>query len=73
MDKLYKYPCMDGNIYICKPDSCLICKNVSSVLWDYTHGPYHIICSLEKEPVHDPIEMRSKCKYFKLDDMYDEV
>jgi len=73
MDKLYKYPCMDGNIYICRPDSCLICKNNDSILWDYTNGPYFVSCALHMEPIHDPIEKRLKCRYFKLDEDFEEV
>lgn len=43
----------------CKNDKdCLFCTYCSDVLWDYTHGPYLIICKLGEEPFKD------NCRYF---------
>ena len=66
--KAYTFKCNNGYKYKCLPGSCLICKNCSDIFWDYTHGPYHVICALDK------LNERygCSCKYFKLDDMMEE-
>lgn len=63
----YTFKCDDGYKYKCLPGSCLICKNCSDVLWDYTHGPYCVICALDKFNERSGTE----CKYFKLDDQFE--
>lgn len=42
-----------------KPKSCLVCEHCSDVFWDYTNGPYMMICELE----HNPVNLT--CKDFK--------
>ena len=68
MQKLYAFQCSNGKKYWCKPDSCLICKHMTDIFWDYTNGPYARACDIEGTIRHDPIENRLICKDFILDD-----
>lgn len=48
----YKFMDNFGGVMIvkCKNDKdCLFCKNCSDVFYDYTHGPYMVICKLGKD------------------------
>lgn len=51
---------LDGHIKIkCKNDKdCLFCDHCSDIFWDYSNGPYMIICDLGEEPVNNT------CRYF---------
>ena len=44
MSKQYVFKCEDGNRYICRDGSCLSCSKCSDIFYDYTNGPYAIIC-----------------------------
>lgn len=62
--KVYRYD--HGHQAVgCKPDSCLVCKHCTDVFWDYTHGPYTLICEYNNFP--DCIEQhgRATCDKFE--------
>lgn len=64
MDKKndYVFEAITGQIYGCKPPSCLICEHCTDIYTDYTNGPYMIICALHYEN-----EIEAGCKHFQLD------
>lgn len=59
--KPYEYG--NGHMVGCKPDSCLFCKHCTDVFWDYTHGPYAIICDLQL--FEERIDNNNKCSKFE--------
>jgi len=46
---------------------CLFCKHSTDIFWDFTHGPYMIVCDLQKENDEDmtPLGFIGECNYFK--------
>lgn len=38
------------NKYHCPDKCCLTCAHCTDVFWDYTNGPYMVICELTDEP-----------------------
>lgn len=49
------------------PDkACLFCSHCKDMFWDYTHGPYLILCELQNtvERTHDG-NINGDCLYFK--------
>lgn len=54
------YQIKGGPLIKCLNDTdCLFCKHCSDVFWDYTNGPYLIICDLGEEP------FKKSCRYFE--------
>ena len=48
----YKFTDNFGGVMVvkCKNDKdCLFCKNCSDIFYDYTNGPYMVICRLDKD------------------------
>ena len=64
--KLYK--CHDSigpGVTVRAPERCcLFCKHCSDVYWDYTHGPYMMICAADHE---ETLGYHAKCEYFEED------
>lgn len=44
------FKCANGFSYQCPDNSCLFCDHCTDIFYDYTNGPYMIICDLNKEP-----------------------
>lgn len=44
-----KFKCDNGNVYICKDRTCLVCANCTDIFWDYTNGPYMVICKIRDD------------------------
>lgn len=58
-----KYQITNGPTILCKNDKdCLFCTHCTDVFWDYSNGPYMIICDLGEETFKD------NCIYFKEGD-----
>ena len=55
-----KFHCDNGHTYLVPDNSCPLCDKCE-LLWDYTNGPYAILCTEGKE-TEDGLEGR--CKYF---------
>lgn len=52
----YKFMDNFGGVMIvkCKNDKdCLFCKNCTDLFYDYTNGPYMVICKLNKNTHQD--------------------
>ena len=49
------------------PRGCFFCKHNTDVFWDYTNGPYMIICELQKENDQDmpTFGCYGECKHFE--------
>lgn len=43
------YEMQDGRKFGAHEHSCLFCKHLTDIYWDYTHGPYLFICELIKK------------------------
>ena len=55
----YKFMDNFGGVMIvkCKNDKdCLFCKNCTDIFYDYTNGPYMVICKLDKDTHQDNCE-----------------
>ena len=67
--KLYK--CHDPigpGVTVRAPERCcLFCKHCSDVYWDYTNGPYMMICSADHE---ETLGYHAKCEYFEEDEKW---
>lgn len=48
-----EFKCDNGHTYIVKDKSCLVCGHCTDVFWDYTNGPYLVICELHDELISD--------------------
>ena len=60
-----EFKCDDGHTYICKDNSCLVCNKCSDIFWDYTSGPYMVICSED----HDISKgAQGQCKFYEEED-----
>ena len=62
------YECDD---YKCDahPRGCLFCKHSTDVWWDYTNGPYMIMCDIDTEGKELTRKgFIGKCKYFDFDE-----
>lgn len=56
--------------YKCKCETlCVFCSHCTDVFWDYSHGPYMVICDLSR-PETEEHNYRNTCKDF--DDDYEE-
>lgn len=40
----------------CPRSSCFTCKHCEDFIWDYTHGPYLILCNLNQS-LHSKIDI----------------
>lgn len=67
MDKKI-YKCYDpigpGKTVNAPTTCCLFCKNCTDVYWDYSHGPYMMIC-IKHDDVFDCGGARGTCKDFE--------
>lgn len=52
------------------PRGCFFCKHITDVWWDYTNGPYMIMCELQKEDEQDlpTYGCFGECKHFDEDE-----
>ena len=64
MDR-YVFHCEYGNNYVCRKGQCLCCIHCTDIYWDYSNGPYMILCKKDLEPNGD-------CKQWELDDSLDK-
>ena len=48
--KYYVFECEDGRKYYAKEGQCLGCVNCIDVYYDFTHGPYMIVCKKGLQP-----------------------
>lgn len=49
------------------PRGCLFCKHSTDICWDFTNGPYMVICELQKENDQDMPTSGciGECEYFE--------
>ena len=62
-----EYTCEDNiaSVTVLAPDKCcLFCKHCTDVYWDYSHGPYMMIC-IKHDDVFDCGGARGTCKDFE--------
>ena len=64
--KIFK--AVTGLQYMCSDKCCLFCKHCSDVYWDYTNGPYMMICAADHE---ETLGYHAKCEYFEEGDRDD--
>ena len=39
-----KWKCDNGHTYKVPDKACIVCNHCTDVFWDYTNGPYALIC-----------------------------
>lgn len=39
-----------GASWWCPPKACMFCDHCTDIFWDYTNGPYMIICDIDIDP-----------------------
>lgn len=49
--------CDNGKAFLAFKDSCFFCEH-GEVFWDYTNGPYLVVCDTDKNTVNG---MAGKC------------
>ena len=60
------YQLKGGPLIKCFNDKdCLFCEHCTDVFWDYSNGPYMIICDIGEE------QYRGNCIYFKETEVID--
>ena len=64
--KVWEFECQDGRKYYAKKGQCLSCANCTDVYWDFSNGPYMIICKENLLPNKD-------CKKWKPETNLKEV
>ena len=47
------FKCANGSEYQCPDKACVFCDHCSDIFYDYTNGPYMIICELNKDAPQD--------------------
>ena len=74
-DNDYVWIRSDGNVYGLKPRKCcLICKHCTDIFWDYTHGPYMVVCEKsersgnEESNFPEETNLGTECDLFELED-----
>lgn len=69
-DNMKPYKCHDpigpGKTVNAPTTCCLFCKNCTDVYWDYSHGPYMMIC-IKHDDVFDCGGAGGTCKDFEED------
>jgi len=58
------FRCENGSDYLAYENSCLFCNNCTDIFYDYTHGPYLMICDLDCNTQNG---MAGQCCWFKDD------
>lgn len=61
--KLFK--CENGHLYRFPEKSCVFCEHCSDIFYDYSHGPYMLICDLGINT--DNGNLSAKCMKFRED------
>lgn len=62
--------CGNGEVKIKVHDDndCLFCKHCEDVFWDYTNGPYMMICGKQREEVNNFRQGEHTCELFEEND-----
>ena len=47
------FKCDNGFDYKCSDHACVFCDHCSEIFYDYTHGPYLILCDIPEHDCHD--------------------
>lgn len=71
-----EYKCENGVTYNVPDKSCLVCQKCKDVFWDYTNGPYMVICSIHEDPVTDGTctdYVEEEKKEFDFDDFMERI
>lgn len=55
-----EFKCANGYTYIVKDTSCLVCDHCTDIFYDYTNGPYMVVCGIHDIPITD-----GSCKDYK--------
>ena len=65
----------DGKVYGLKTRKiCLICKHCTDIFWDYTHGPYMVICEESEKTCNsesnlpEETNLGTECNLFEIED-----
>lgn len=53
------FKCANGLDYKCPDTACVFCDHCHDIFYDYTHGPYMILCDISDSPDG------SGCEHFK--------
>ena len=53
--------CNNGDVYMVFKNSCFFCKHCD-VFWDYTNGPYAVLCNADCNTEHG---LSGHCENFK--------
>ena len=59
------FHCSNGKVYACDEKCCLFCDHCSDLFYDYTNGPYMLICDIAEDT---ELGMTGLCKFFKEGD-----
>ena len=66
----------DGRVFGLKnKKNCLICKHCTDIFWDYTHGPYMVICEESEKTCNsesnlpEETNLGTECNLFELEDV----
>ena len=43
----------NGSEYVCSDTACVFCDHCTDIIFDYTHGPYLILCEVPDHDCHN--------------------
>ena len=47
------FKCENGNVYMCSDRACVFCDHCIDIIYDYTNGPYLLLCELPEHDTHN--------------------
>lgn len=59
-----EWACDNGRVYMVPEKTCLLCEH-SCVFWDYTNGPYMVLCDADNDVSQG---LSGKCQLFKINE-----
>ena len=54
------FKCENGFEYKCSDTACVFCDHCTDIFYDYTHGPYLLLCELHDQALNNG----SGCEHF---------